>query len=395
MAKYSKAPKSSVIYYDIPSVENVFLYTEGGLHPIQIGDSLQGGQFKIVNKLGYGAYSTVWLAMDSSQNRLVALKVLRGDVSLVGTEAKLAGILAAHQDRHLLALPEQSFKVEGPNGIHDVVVLPIAGPTLSQYMEGLEEHRLPVNIRNRAIQEIVRGLACLHQAGFGHGDLHTSNILLRLPDSYLKNQEDLLACIGSPVSEPVMRMDGKPITEHAPELVFLPAKFSFPGHFDGSIVIADFGSTFKTSDDEGNARFSVYAPTAAPERLLGKKIGLPSDIWSLACAIFQLISGKELFESNRNTSQMVLFEIMEVLGKPSEDWWLRWEKVAADLAITRRDAADCNNGPEKLDEMIDDLDDLTTDKELLKDMLKRMLTLEPEERLTIKEVQEHPWFCSL
>jgi serine/threonine-protein kinase SRPK3 len=226
-------------------------------------------------------------------------------------------------------------------------------------------------------------------------DLHTSNILHRLPDTYLKNNEDLLAYFGGTVLEPVMRMDGTPNTEHAPESVVLPAKFSFPGNFDGSIIIADFGSTFKSPNDGCNAKSSVYSPNAATERLLGESSGLPSDIWSLACTIFQLISSKELFQDESNSPQMVLFEVMEVLGKPSEDWWLRWEKAAAGMAITRRDAADCNNGLEKLDEMVDDLDDETTNKEPLKDMLERMLTLEPEERLSIKEVQEHAWFRSL
>jgi hypothetical protein len=39
--------------------------------------------------------------------------------------------------------------------------------------------------------------------------------------------------------------------------------------------------------------------------------------------------------------------------------------------------------------MVDDLDDETTNKEPLKDILERMLILEPEERLSTKEVQEH------
>jgi serine/threonine protein kinase len=216
-----------------------------------------------------------------------------------------------------------------------------------------------------------------------------------LPDTYLKNNEDILACFGGPVLEPVMRMNGKPNTEHALESVVLPAKFSFPGNFDGSIIIADFGSTFKSPNDGCNAKSSVYSPNAAPERLLGESSGLPADIWSLTCTIFRLISGKELFQDESNSPQMVLFEVMEVLDKPSEDWWLRWEKAAAGMAITRRDAADCNNGLEKRDEMVDDLDDETTNKEPLKDVLERMLTLEPEERLSIKEVQEHAWFRSL
>jgi serine/threonine protein kinase len=104
---------------------------------------------------------------------------------------------------------------------------------------------------------------------------------------------------------------------------------------------------FKSPNDGGNAKFSVYAPNAAPERLLGESFGLPSDIWSPACTIFQLISGKELFQDELSSPQMVIFEIMEVLGKPPEDWWLRWEKAAAGMAITRRDAADCNDGAGK------------------------------------------------
>lgn len=190
-------------------------------------------------------------------------------------------------------------------------------------------------------------------------------------------------------------MDGKPITEHAPESVILPANFSFPGTFDGSVIIADFGSTFKSQSKGGNANFSVYTPTAAPERLLGEGFGLSSDIWSLACTIFQLVSDKELFQDKSDSPDMILLEMMEVLGKPSEDWWLHWGKAAAGMAITRQDAADCNDGPKRLDEMIGDLDDENLDKESLRDILIQMLTLEPGKRLSIEEVQEHVWFRSL
>ena len=39
-------------------------YKNGGLHPIHIGDYLSKGRYKIIRKLGYGAFSTVWLAKD-------------------------------------------------------------------------------------------------------------------------------------------------------------------------------------------------------------------------------------------------------------------------------------------------------------------------------------------
>ena len=90
---------------------------------------------------------------------------------------------------------------------------------------------------------------------------------------------------------------------------------------------------------------------------------------------------------------MVLYEIMEVLGKPSKDWWLRWGNAAAGMKITQGTLV-YKDGPENLDKMMDELDE-TIDKEPLRDMLKQMLTLKPEERLSIKEVQKHVWLRSL
>lgn len=46
------------------SEENLSLYRPGGYHPVRIGDAFNSGKYKVVNKLGYGAYSTVWLAQN-------------------------------------------------------------------------------------------------------------------------------------------------------------------------------------------------------------------------------------------------------------------------------------------------------------------------------------------
>lgn len=39
-------------------------YRPSGLHPVQIGDVLND-RYEILCKLGYGSFSTVWLAADS------------------------------------------------------------------------------------------------------------------------------------------------------------------------------------------------------------------------------------------------------------------------------------------------------------------------------------------
>ena len=39
-------------------------YVAGGYHPVKIGDLFSDGRYKVVRKLGWGHFSTVWLAMD-------------------------------------------------------------------------------------------------------------------------------------------------------------------------------------------------------------------------------------------------------------------------------------------------------------------------------------------
>src|SRR5579859_7007071 len=39
-------------------------YVKGGYHPVKIGDEFSEGRYSVVRKLGWGHFSTVWLAKD-------------------------------------------------------------------------------------------------------------------------------------------------------------------------------------------------------------------------------------------------------------------------------------------------------------------------------------------
>jgi serine/threonine-protein kinase SRPK3 len=47
----------------VVSEENPERYSEGGYHPISIGERFND-KYQVISKLGYGLYSTVWLAKD-------------------------------------------------------------------------------------------------------------------------------------------------------------------------------------------------------------------------------------------------------------------------------------------------------------------------------------------
>ncbi|KJK67857.1 Eukaryotic elongation factor 5A hypusine DNA-binding OB fold [Aspergillus parasiticus SU-1] len=61
-------------YNWIDGAESLEKYKPGGYHPIMIGDMLHG-RYHIVDKLGFGGYSTVWLARDTRLEQYVAVKV--------------------------------------------------------------------------------------------------------------------------------------------------------------------------------------------------------------------------------------------------------------------------------------------------------------------------------
>ena len=64
---FSNVSDLDQIFYDLSDpVEDVNEYRSGGYYPIQLGHSLRNGRYLILRKLGYGSYSTVWLARDQT-----------------------------------------------------------------------------------------------------------------------------------------------------------------------------------------------------------------------------------------------------------------------------------------------------------------------------------------
>lgn len=47
----------------------------GGYHPVYIGEKFNNGRYTVLQKLGWGHFSTVWLVHDSHTSHQLAMKV--------------------------------------------------------------------------------------------------------------------------------------------------------------------------------------------------------------------------------------------------------------------------------------------------------------------------------
>ena len=56
-------PSARDFYFAGPEVESPDRYRPGGYHPVHLGD-IYHQRYKVIHKLGFGTYSTVWLARD-------------------------------------------------------------------------------------------------------------------------------------------------------------------------------------------------------------------------------------------------------------------------------------------------------------------------------------------
>ena len=61
----NSAAEDNVFEHISDPVECLQEYVLGGLHPVYLGDMFHGRRYEILRMLGYGGYSTVWLAQDN------------------------------------------------------------------------------------------------------------------------------------------------------------------------------------------------------------------------------------------------------------------------------------------------------------------------------------------
>jgi serine/threonine-protein kinase len=205
------------------------------------------GRYEIEREIGQGAFATVYLARDLRHDRLVAFKVLNADPTSENSELRFLReirLLAKLQHPNILPLIDSGHA----QAMLYYVMPYVKGESLRERIH--RERQLPLDAAIAIAHETADALACAHEQGIIHRDIKPENILLS----------------------------------------------------GGHPMIADFGVA-RAIDLAGVrqlTRTGVGTPGTpaymSPEQMLGdSEIDQRTDIYSLGCVLYEMLSGKPPF----------------------------------------------------------------------------------------------------
>lgn len=221
-----------------PGIERTPRGTELGV------DRVLDQRYRILEPIGAGGSSQVYLAQDTALGREVAIKVLdphaAADTTLRKLFVKEARALAQLSHPNIVGV----FDVGEVDGLPFIVMEYVPGSSLKSRIE--RAGALPLADAVRLTDGIASGLSFAHSRGIIHADMKPSNILL--------DQND------------------KP-------------------------KICDFGIARTPEESSDSPQLFATALYVAPERVEGKPASVASDVYGLGLVLYEMLVGKPPFTS--------------------------------------------------------------------------------------------------
>ncbi|XP_015889589.3 uncharacterized protein LOC107424333 [Ziziphus jujuba] len=397
--------------------EGIDSYRKGGYHAVRVGDQFNGGRYVAQRKLGWGQFSTVWLAYDTTTSKYVALKIQKSAAQFAQAalhEIEVLSTIASgdpSNSKYVVRLIDH-FKHTGPNGQHLCMVLEFLGDSLLRLIKYTRYKGIELNKVKEICKCILIGLDYLHrELGIIHTDLKPENILLF---NTLDPAKDPIRSHLSPILE---RPEGNPnggvtmniiekklkrrarravakISERRASMGGAPKSERNLDGIDVRCKVVDFGNACWA--DKQFAEEIQTRQYRAPEVILQSGYSFSVDMWSFACTAFELATGDMMFAPKSGQGfcedEDHLALMMELLGKIPR-------KVAIGGARSK-DLFDRHGDLKRirrlkywsLDKLlIDKYKFSETDAREFADFLCPLLDFSPEKRPTAQQCLQHPW----
>ncbi|KAJ1960467.1 Cyclin-dependent kinase 11B [Dispira parvispora] len=285
--------------------------------------------YERLNRIAEGSYGIVYRARDRQTGQIVALKRLKLDQETQGFPiTTLREIQALLIAKHPHIVDVKEIVV-GDTLTSIYLVMEYVEHDLKTLLEEMPSPFLQSEVKTLLLQ-LLQGVALLHDHWIIHRDLKTSNLLMT-------NR--------------------------------------------GTIKIADFGLARKYGSPLGHmTQMVVTLWYRAPELLLGaKEYSTAIDMWSIGCIFAELLEKVPLFQGRGEIDQ--LHQIFKLLGTPSERVWPGYSKLPHTQTFNF-----AVYPPSNLRQRFMHL----TNHGL--DLLTRLLTYDPKQRITAEEALNHPYF---
>jgi urea transport system substrate-binding protein len=230
--------------------------------PLAAGELGWLGSFRVLGVLGQGGMAVVFDAEDTLLNRRVAVKVLRPDISdetLRQRFVREAQVLASVSHEHIVSI----FQVGEANRIAYIAMERLEGMTLAERLE--QDHWLPLSEALNIAAQAAEGLVVAHQHNLVHRDVKPANIWLETRNGRFRR-----------------------------------------------VKLIDFGIACLVGGNSKLTRAGQVLGTPiymAPEQAEGRPVDGRTDLYSLGCVLYQMLTGQPPGASSYPT-QTLLKEIV-------------------------------------------------------------------------------------
>ncbi|MFS7906977.1 putative mitogen-activated protein kinase NTF4 CMGC-MAPK family [Helianthus anomalus] len=283
--------------------------------------------------IGKGAYGIVCSALNSETNEHVAIKKIANAFdNKIDAKRTLREIkLLRHMDHENVVAIRDIIPPPERNAFNDVY---IAYELMDTDLHQIirSNQSLSEEHCQYFLYQILRGLKYIHSANVLHRDLKPSNLLLNA---------------------------------------------------NCDLKICDFGLARVTSETDFMTEYVVTRWYRAPELLLNSSDYTAAiDVWSVGCIFMELMDRKPLFPGRDHVHQLRL--LMELIGTPSE----------AELGFLNENAKryirQLQHYPrQSFNEKFPQVHPAAID------LIEKMLTFDPRQRITVEDALAHPYLTSL